>query len=345
MRPDSDLPGSVETSQGGDTADVAVSIDLTVLDAKSAGAVADAERRLQKRFSIGAPPAVGEHREQGVSVDTTPAAKRLRGDGTTDTAVGVRSSGVERTPVAGDLRGARFEDSAKRLIRVNSNLAATPSCQTKPLTFEDARTPTAAESARARALVRAESNTLVTSHGETRDEMTRLLPKVNDDASGNGNEAVDVAARLLTKLAAKPQAVDVTWLPGRVGNLSDPVGGGFKVNPAVLLTLKEAGIGELYSHQKRSAAEVLKNGGSVVVATPTASGKSLCYLVPLLTRLSERKSSRAVLLFPLKALANDQLLKVQQVRLDGGALQTRRPPRGRTRVRIRVYSRRAAQQP
>jgi DEAD/DEAH box helicase domain-containing protein len=49
------------------------------------------------------------------------------------------------------------------------------------------------------------------------------------------------------------------------------------------------------------------NGSSVVVATPTASGKSLAYTVPILDRLSTTRAARAILLFPLKALANDQL--------------------------------------
>ena len=112
--------------------------------------------------------------------------------------------------------------------------------------------------------------------------------------------------------------MDVTWLPGSEKNTQSP--DGFTLNKAVALTLKEAGVSELYSHQKKATLEVLKMKKSVVIATPTASGKSLCYLLSLLTRLSKRKSSRAVLLFPLKALARDQLLKPQKFTSAAGRL-------------------------
>lgn len=65
------------------------------------------------------------------------------------------------------------------------------------------------------------------------------------------------------------------------------------------------GITSLYVHQAR-AFEAARAGRHVVVATPTASGKSLCFHLPVLTALVEDPRARAMYLFPTKALARDQ---------------------------------------
>ncbi|EEH57563.1 uncharacterized protein MICPUCDRAFT_10112, partial [Micromonas pusilla CCMP1545] len=67
----------------------------------------------------------------------------------------------------------------------------------------------------------------------------------------------------------------------------------------------------LYRHQKEAIHAAVGEKKSVVVSTPTASGKSLCYVLPLLHALGQKKSARALVLFPLKALANDQLAKLK----------------------------------
>jgi len=69
--------------------------------------------------------------------------------------------------------------------------------------------------------------------------------------------------------------------------------------------LAARGIDRLYSHQAR-AIDSLRGGKNVVVATGTASGKSLCYQVPLIETLLAAPETRALLLFPTKALAQDQ---------------------------------------
>lgn len=75
--------------------------------------------------------------------------------------------------------------------------------------------------------------------------------------------------------------------------------------------LEARGILELYEHQAR-AVEALHAGKNVVVATPTASGKSLCYHLPVLDRLfREGGDARALYLFPTKALARDQMAEVE----------------------------------
>ena len=70
--------------------------------------------------------------------------------------------------------------------------------------------------------------------------------------------------------------------------------------------LASRGITQLYSHQAEAFA-ALERGEDVVVVTPTASGKTLCYNLPVLNRLLAQPEARALYLFPTKALAEDQL--------------------------------------
>src|SRR5882762_10267834 len=77
------------------------------------------------------------------------------------------------------------------------------------------------------------------------------------------------------------------------------------------------GIRQLYSHQA-AAAEAVHAGKNVVIVTPTASGKTLCYNLPVLNAILEDTDTRAIYLFPTKALAQDQLAELHDVnqRLD-----------------------------
>ena len=72
------------------------------------------------------------------------------------------------------------------------------------------------------------------------------------------------------------------------------------------------GIRQLYSHQA-AAAEAVHTGKNIVVVTPTASGKTLCYNLPILNAILESSDSRALYLFPTKALAQDQLAELHDV--------------------------------
>jgi len=76
--------------------------------------------------------------------------------------------------------------------------------------------------------------------------------------------------------------------------------------------LKEKGINKLYSHQV-SALELIRNKKNVVVVTPTASGKTLCYNLPVLDSILKDENSRALYLFPTKALSQDQLTELYQL--------------------------------
>src|ERR671919_447343 len=69
------------------------------------------------------------------------------------------------------------------------------------------------------------------------------------------------------------------------------------------------GIEQLYTHQSEAFAHVL-GGRNVVTITPTASGKTLCYNAPVLNSILQDPSTRALYLFPTKALAQDQLAEL-----------------------------------
>ena len=58
----------------------------------------------------------------------------------------------------------------------------------------------------------------------------------------------------------------------------------------------------------------MRDGKNVVVVTPTASGKTLCYNLPVLNAVLENPDTRALYLFPTKALAQDQLAELQDLR-------------------------------
>ncbi len=74
----------------------------------------------------------------------------------------------------------------------------------------------------------------------------------------------------------------------------------------------EKGIRRLYTHQA-AAAEAVHAGKNVVIVTPTASGKTLCYNLPVLNAVLEDADTRALYLFPTKALAQDQLAELHDL--------------------------------
>ena len=75
--------------------------------------------------------------------------------------------------------------------------------------------------------------------------------------------------------------------------------------------LRARGIENLYSHQA-AACELARAGKNFVVVTPTSSGKTLCYNLPILSALVEDPEARALYLFPTKALAQDQLTELNR---------------------------------
>src|SRR5438874_8533823 len=77
-------------------------------------------------------------------------------------------------------------------------------------------------------------------------------------------------------------------------------------DPRLIDALRGRGIERLYTHQAAAFGAVMQ-GNSVVVVTPTASGKTLCYNLPVVQTLLEQPEARALYLFPTKALAQDQM--------------------------------------
>ena len=95
--------------------------------------------------------------------------------------------------------------------------------------------------------------------------------------------------------------------PAREGKFADLPAA---IDERIKKVLAERGITRLYSHQAEAFARIGR-GGNVVLVTPTASGKTLCYNLPVLNELLEDPHVCALYLFPTKALSEDQLDEFQ----------------------------------
>ncbi|HOX38786.1 MAG TPA: DEAD/DEAH box helicase [Candidatus Brocadiia bacterium] len=108
---------------------------------------------------------------------------------------------------------------------------------------------------------------------------------------------------LQTRREYRGQIVHVREIPAReaaFGDLDPPL-------PAPLAAvLASNGIARLYKHQVSAVAHV-RAGKNAVIVTPTASGKTLCYLLPILESYSAEQKTTALMIYPTKALAQDQL--------------------------------------
>lgn len=117
------------------------------------------------------------------------------------------------------------------------------------------------------------------------------------------------------------------------------------MNPVLSAALKKRGFDKLYIHQKEAWNYAIE-GTDFIVLTPTASGKTLCYNLPVLNALLEDPEARALYLFPTKALSQDQQaelntlmesadLQLKAVTYDGDTPQTvRKTARDSARVII-----------
>jgi DEAD/DEAH box helicase domain-containing protein len=108
--------------------------------------------------------------------------------------------------------------------------------------------------------------------------------------------------RLQTAPDYEDQIVHVRRFPPRPPRFSEPER---PLPPPLAAALRAAGVPRLYAHQA-AALDAYRAGEHLVVTTATASGKSLCYQLPIAEALIERPEARALLLFPTKALARDQ---------------------------------------
>ena len=84
------------------------------------------------------------------------------------------------------------------------------------------------------------------------------------------------------------------------------------IDPRLKAAFASRGVQQLFTHQAE-AFEHVSNGRQVVVTTPTASGKTLCYNLPVLDRILKNPAARALYLFPTKALAQDQMAELHEL--------------------------------
>ncbi len=84
------------------------------------------------------------------------------------------------------------------------------------------------------------------------------------------------------------------------------------IRPVLVEAYRAKGIEQLYTHQA-DAADSVRRGNHVVIVTPTASGKTLCYNLTILNAILENPDTRAMYIFPTKALAQDQLAELEDL--------------------------------
>jgi Distinct helicase family with a unique C-terminal domain including a metal-binding cysteine cluster len=97
------------------------------------------------------------------------------------------------------------------------------------------------------------------------------------------------------------QITHIEDVPAREAEYRD-----IELNPLIRYALSENGIDQLYVHQA-DAVEAAREKKNIVLSTSTASGKSMCYMLPVFERLLEEPHATALYISPLNALVNDQL--------------------------------------
>ena len=112
-----------------------------------------------------------------------------------------------------------------------------------------------------------------------------------------------------------------------------------KLHPDIVKFLKNHGIEKLYIHQTE-AYEQAAEGKNLVITTPTASGKSLCFYLPVIDAILKEPLTRALFVYPTKALAADQSRALlpwieffRRERLDAGVYDGDTSPKERSRIR------------
>ncbi len=103
-------------------------------------------------------------------------------------------------------------------------------------------------------------------------------------------------------------------LPAKDARVMDISSG---LSAPIVRALNKRGIYQLYTHQ-RQAVEAALDGRNVTIVTPTASGKTLCYNLPVLEAILRDRNTRALYLFPTKALSADQNAELNQFIADMG---------------------------
>ncbi|CAM0946188.1 unnamed protein product [Alopecurus aequalis] len=131
-------------------------------------------------------------------------------------------------------------------------------------------------------------------------------------------EPAQMVEHLRRGLGKDRQIAHVEVIPGRDASFSDDV---LHLSDAMKTSLRSIGVTRLYAHQAQAVRAAIA-GRHVIVSTSTSSGKSLCYNVPVLESVVSSPAACALYVFPTKALAQDQLKALLQMKaalLLGGA--------------------------
>jgi len=146
---------------------------------------------------------------------------------------------------------------------------------------------------------------------------------------------------LLQKLQAQEwyrgQIVRILTLPPKPAKFSEPQ---TPLHPKVRAFLEKKGI-RLFTHQAEAVDRILA-GENVFIATPTASGKTLAFNLPVLSTLLFEEDATALYLYPLKALTQDQLVKLKELEAELGPVfrpgiyDGDTPAQARSRIRAQV---------
>jgi len=133
---------------------------------------------------------------------------------------------------------------------------------------------------------------------------------VANDTTRGRTESDDRLERLIAALERRytGRIVGELTIPASEGRFS-PLPDGMDVR--LRRALERRGIRRLYAHQTE-AWEIVRGGRNLVIATPTASGKTLCYNLPVLDRVLADQA-KALYLFPTKALAQDQVAELSEI--------------------------------
>ena len=169
----------------------------------------------------------------------------------------------------------------------------------------------------------------------------RALARPGLATPGTDARLAAIEAELLAGLNGAAEVVAVHRSSARAGELVAWPEVGSPIDPRLRAALASRGIERPYAHQAAAIAAALA-GRDVVLATATASGKSLCFQVPIIQAALADPRARALLLFPTKALARDQLRSLRELKEPGtsegligcGAYDGDTPPDERRAARV-----------
>ena len=142
-----------------------------------------------------------------------------------------------------------------------------------------------------------------------------------------------VLKKILSSPEFAPNIVLEKQLPASEGSFIPFPSG---LEPQIAASLQKRGISRIYTHQGE-VWESLKSGKHTVVVTPTASGKTLCYNLPVLDKLLRDEKARALYLFPTKALSQDQQAELNGLVGPSGSPGAALQPPGAVPIKVATY--------